>query len=442
MKEFPNVDYNDAREAIDYIKSNRLDIVEKAKLIQQGKHTPEEKHITSTKQKIANLCFVNPDDLHGKVYVTEDLEKNSNLTARVITIANGINAFPNLPFLFFCFQNMGFLVASLTTVGITGGIFGIGNIFGGAVARNKPGNKIWSRWAFVGLVSLNIIQTAASGIGIELINNRSKLDGMYATTITNEYLAKKEQKVEDLATINDPSYEAIQQKCEAGEAKLNSLSRTNPLWDSFFVKLYGLHDERNKNWEKIPFQQLPICRQVTRIQDENNLKYEKASNDYQFLLTARVDAGSDVQFLKSNALSAYQQHFNDNGEMKSSPMLVGLATQEVYSKLFSSQWTELGLSFFIFGISLITSIASCLMALYHASSEDVQLSYDQELQGKINDYFNNMRKSLMASQKLNAMDENTMEAEIILANPAPIIENLEKTLEVDYDGNSYRHLNS
>ncbi|MBL1211111.1 hypothetical protein [Geminocystis sp. GBBB08] len=220
------------------------------------------------------------------------------------------------------------------------------------------------------------------------------------------------------------------------------MSRSNPLWDSFFVKLYGLHDERNKNWEKTPFQQLPICRQVTRIQDENNLKYEKAFNDYQSLLTARVDTGSDVQFLKSNAITAYQQHFNDNGEMKSSPMLVGLATQEVYSKLFSSKWTELGLSLFVFGISLITSIASCLMALRHASSEDVQLSYDQELQGKINDYFNNIRRSLMASQKLNATDDNTLEAEIILPNCDPIIENLEKTLEVDYDGDSYGHLNS
>ncbi|MBL1211110.1 hypothetical protein [Geminocystis sp. GBBB08] len=174
MKEFQHLDENQPPEAIGYIKSTRLDILEKAKLIQQGKYIPEEKQISSKVQKIIDVCIVNPDDLHGKVYVTKDLEKNSKYTAGAITVANWINAFPNLPFLFFCFQNMGFLIASGAAVGITGGILSIGNIFGGAVARNKPGNKSWSQWAFFGLVTLNIIQTAASGIGIELINNRSK----------------------------------------------------------------------------------------------------------------------------------------------------------------------------------------------------------------------------------------------------------------------------
>jgi len=402
MKESHDLDK--ARQAIAWIISTRPDLVQKAKEIAEGKlqQSSEKDNSPLWKKairKIKEICVVDPKDLHGHVYVTKGLQKNSKITANTITLSNVLDAGFNFPLFYFCFQGMNPVIAFIIALTSTGFVFASGNELGAAVARNKPSNRSWSIWACLGLISLNVLQTGATGVGIELINNRAELEEIYSSKIANQYLEKKQRKIADLSTIKDPIYQTVQQKCQEGEAKLNSLSRSNPLWNTYYVRLYGLFDERSSNWEKIPYQQLPVCRQVTRLEDENNLKYQKAFNEYQFLLTARTDGGSDLQFLKNHAQSAFEQHFNSEGQMKSGPILVGLATTQVYTKLFNGKWSELGLSLFILAISAITSLAACTMAISHALNKDIKLSYDEDLQKEIDYYFQSLRLALMEAQK-------------------------------------------
>lgn len=105
---------------------------------------------------------------------------------------------------------------------------------------------------------------------------------------------------------------------------------------------------------------------------------------------------------------------------------MGLATTEVFNKLSKGKWTELGLSYFIFILSAITSIASCVMALTHALSKDVQNSYDPQLQIIIDDYFQEMRQALMIAQ---ANDTH------IISELDPTIQSLENSYHYEYEPN-------
>jgi len=54
------------------------------------------------------MC-VEPKELHGTAYVSNELDKSSLVTASVATIANWWNAFTTLPFLVFMFDSMGII---------------------------------------------------------------------------------------------------------------------------------------------------------------------------------------------------------------------------------------------------------------------------------------------------------------------------------------------
>lgn len=418
-----NID--EVRQAIEWIITTRPDLLDKVKLILEGKYNPHTE--TQEDQKILNhlknLLIVNPDDLHGKVYVTKDLLTNSKITAGSITLANWINCVSNFPLFFFLVQNIHPVIGFTSALASTGILLGTGNVLGAGVARYKKGNRTWSLLgAFIGLVGLNILQTGATGIGVELFNNRSELDRIYGTKIADNYLASKEAEINKLSEFNDPIYQNIKQQCEAGQSKLDSLSADNPLRDNLHVKLFGTFAQRNDNWEAKPFQQLPLCRQATRLEDEQNQRIQNASDKYRTLLSDRTQTGSDVKFLETVAPDVFQLHFNSQGEIKSGTVLVGLATTQVYGKLFNGQWSELGLSLFMFLLSAITSIAACIMALAHALSKDVKLSYSQDLQSKIDDHFQGLYFALIEAQKND---------ESLMPELDPIRQTLENTLYVN-----------
>ena len=134
---------DDVRRDIEWIISTRLDLVDKVQLIMEGKYNPHAE--TEEDQKILNyiknLLIVNPDELHGKVYVTQALQTNSKITAGSITLANWINCVSNFPLFLFLVQNIHPVIGFTSALASTGILLGTGNILGAGVARYKKGNR-------------------------------------------------------------------------------------------------------------------------------------------------------------------------------------------------------------------------------------------------------------------------------------------------------------
>jgi len=429
----PSDNFDRVRSDITWIISTRPDLVDKAKQIAQGTYDPKQDNSLNKDDKkflrfFRDLVLVNPDDLHGKVYVTDNVESRSHLTANSISIANGINGISNFPLFLFLVQSTFLpIFAVMGAIVATGSVLAIGNTLGASVAKCRKGNRSWSLWGgLLALVGLNILQTGATGIGVELMNNRSELNRIYATKMADNYLTDKENQITELQQAENPIYLNVKERCDRGIAEFNGLAPNHPNRDALYVSLYGTFAQKDFNWDNRPFEKLPVCRQVTRLENEKNQQLEDAIASYQTLLTERSQTGSDLVFLEKFAPQVFKEHFKEQGEVKSGTILVGLATTEVFNKLATGRWTELGLSYFIFMLSAITSIASCVMALTHALSKDVQNSYDPQLQTIIDDYFQEMREALMTAQ---ANDTH------IIPELDPTIQSLENSYHYEYEPN-------
>lgn len=400
----PN-NFDNIRDDITWIISTRPDLVAKAQLIAQGKYNPQQDNSLSINEQtflrsFLNLIIVNPDDLHGKVYVTDDLKSRSQITATSITLANGINGVFSFPLFLFLVQSALLPVfAGVMAILATGIILAISNTFGASVAKYRKGNRHWSLFGgLLALVGLNILQTGATGIGVELFNNKSELNRIYAQTIANNYLTDKENQINHLKETENPTYTNVKARCETGTTQLNSLPVNHPNRDALYVNLFGTFAQKDTNWDSLPFEKLPICRQVSRLEHEKNQELDSAISSYQNLLNERTQTGSDLVFLEKFAPQVFNENFTPEGQIKSETILVGIATTQVFNKLSTGKWTELGLSYFIFILSAITSIAGCVMALAHPLCQDVQNSYDPELQTVIDNYFQELRQGLITAQ--------------------------------------------
>ena len=56
--------------------------------------------------------------------------------------------------------------------------------------------------------------------------------------------------------------------------------------------------ERNRDWTQLDIEQLPLCRQVERLREQNYRTYETAKANLDKLLLVRYDLGNDLAFLK------------------------------------------------------------------------------------------------------------------------------------------------
>jgi len=80
--------------------------------------------------------------------------------------------------------------------------------------------------------------------------------------------------------------------------------------------------------------------------------------------------------------------------MRSGTDLVILATRSFFHKLGTGQWDALGLNLFLTGLSVITSLASLVMALTFSLSKKTQKSYDYQEKERIEQWFRQMRLTL------------------------------------------------
>lgn len=342
---------------------------------------------------LQGLVFSDPREYHGTAFVTQTLRQDAEVTSRVVTTSNIIDAFGNFPiFLFAAGGTMNLLGWGLSLFS-TLALLKIGNDMSTTVARGKEGSKAWALWAaLLGFIPLSIVKSFATGVGVELINNRSGLSQMLAAELADQRLVETQQALEDSRQITTPSYQSAQQRCVDGKADLQRLAKDSPLWASTYVNLYGQWNERRDDWQTVPFEKLPVCRQVTRLEEAANRAYEQTQAQYQELQTARQALGNDVTFLQTHYAGVYSQHFTPEGEIKSGVEAVSYALSSYLDKLQSGNWNQLGLSLFFLLISVLTSTVACYLVIAYSRRQDVQMSWSESLRQErdrwLNEQFN------------------------------------------------------
>jgi hypothetical protein len=356
------------------------------------------------------LLIATPDEFHGTAYVTPKVQRDATVTARVVTASHWLDAIGNAPLLFFAFSNLGILPALTLAVGLDLVILKFSNdaatvaVRGIRDTKETQNNKAWARWAVIlGLIPISLLQCVSAGIGIELFNNSSQLHQIKAKILVEEQLSQQKQQLDNLKQPDSPQYQAAANECLSGEAELRRLSHTDPRWNSRYVQLYGQWTERKQSWDTVPLEQLPTCRLKTRLETIAAPQYEQSNRDLQQTLQRRIKlgVGNDLQFLQKEYPSIYTAHFTPSGEIQSSVELVKIAIENFLSKLLHRDFSKLGLSFFFFCLSLITSTTACAMSITYARRQDVAMSWSEDIRQVRDRWLDQQWQLLIDSHKHN-----------------------------------------
>ncbi|WP_373535294.1 hypothetical protein [Microcoleus sp.] len=367
-----------------------------ATLREQARNPPTTEKPKNSSQMIflnalKELVIADPKAFHGTAVVSEDLAKQATLTAGTVTVSSLFNFFTNYPLLFFAFKDMGFFGVVLTSLSNLL-ILKFTNDTTTAVSSRTKYNKTWQLWAIAASLSINILQSIASLVGTELMLNQSGLSQMKAA----ESIQKQIQQVETLKQLDSPQYQDVLKLCQEGVQQLNQLEKTNPRWESVYVQLYGTWGERSTNWNQMPLEKLPTCRQVDRLRTEAYQNYETAKKNMGQLQVIRSQMGNDLAFLKQEMPLLYQQHFTPAGEIASGIEATRMAILSCTNKLLSGDIAGMGFPLFMLLLSVITSGYACAMTIALAFREDAQKSFSDPVKLQRDFWLEARRRELMA----------------------------------------------
>ncbi|WP_159790376.1 hypothetical protein [Sodalinema gerasimenkoae] len=330
------------------------------------------KQVVSPVRFIQNLLFANPQDFHGRVYVTPELQEHSNLTARVISVASLFNAITNQPLLFFAFKDFAGVAAILASLTLNLLLIKFTNDNGTAVAGRKYGNQSWAKAGAAAMIAMSVLQSFAAGVGMEAMNNRPYLAELKA----QEEIERQTENLQAIPATSE-ALEAAQQEFQQLQGELVGIPRENPNWDTLHVQLYGTWAERDRDWSQVPLENLPLQQRVFRLERQAQVIKEEAQQAWGEKLAQRQQLGDDVLFLQQHLPGAFARHFDDDYELKSGTEIVRLAVVSLYQKVLSLDVASLGFPLFFFLLSVVTSGIACWLTLAHAQRQDVQISRDE-----------------------------------------------------------------
>lgn len=377
---------------------------EYAHLVEEAKNPAKNTQNQPSKQglikKLLELVIANPQDFHGRAIVSENLAKDSQYTAALVSISSLLNAATNFPLLYFAFKDLGILAVPMTVLANALILKYTNDSAVVASARKPHSQSSVPNWAIAAMLSLNALQSIVAGVGTELLLNSSGLSQLKAQELIKEQI----NRVETLKQIDSPQYKDALARCESGEQELSQLDKSHPRWQSLFVQLYGTWGERDRNWENVPLEQLPLCPQVERLREDAYQAYETAKQQLQQALAVRATMGNDLAFLQQKMPLVYTPHFTPSGELSSGLEASRLAILSFIAKLAQGDWSGLGFPLFFLLLSLITSGCACVITIALSYRQDTQKSFSEAVQLQRDIWLETRRRELMAQQHKDLKD--------------------------------------
>ncbi|MGI0481103.1 hypothetical protein ACN4EE_09955 [Geminocystis sp. CENA526] len=371
MKPDNTTELSQAEILVKFIKQdpNCSEVVE---ITEQGKKlTPQDESLV---EKISSCLIANPKDYYGNVYVTDKVKNDAKITAYLNTFANGFDFVTNAPFYFFCFNFLSFFPALILGLLTSAGVLSFSNITAATVANRSKKNRAWANVGIFGMVSISIVKSLVSGIGVELLMNRTGIQQQAVDYFVAEQIAK----VEALKNLDSPQYENAKLQCEQGRAKLATMTEQDRDYDALRVDVNGLWSERDKDWSNTPLDKVPLCNRASVLETQHYAIYNQSKEALNEKLSIRAQRGNDLAFLRDEFPEVYEFHFDKDGNLRSSVTQVQMATLSFFNKLRQGDFANLGLSLFLFSLSIISSAAAVLITITYANREDVLKSRDED----------------------------------------------------------------
>lgn len=353
------------------------------------------------------------NSIRGKSCASQEFDQSCGNTVSLMAVSTLWDAITTYPLIEFALTDFVPIFAFPAAVGLSLGLTGGSNIAGKESCNRTKGKRGSARIALFIFLGLSLLRTAFSGVGLDILINRAGITSGYAKELVDQRINETSSKIEELSTLKNPVLQDFKAACDATEAQLRELQRDDLRWDSTYRKARGSFAQQAEMRGKTPAQVVEMWGSVSNIPGDCNRQTIQTELDNQAAENLRgklkvykkdQDVLSAYNFLRKHFPEDYEAKFieSDKGEIeiREGGELVRTSIVQFYSKLTDfSKLPSLGFSLYGMIISIVLSGGSVLMLRTKSKSEDMQMSYSDQMLNEREDLLNGYSEKLAISQQ-------------------------------------------
>ena len=352
------------------------------------------------------------NSIRGKSCASQEFDQSCGNTVNLMAVSTLWDAITTYPLIEFALTDFIPVFAFPAAIGLSLGLTAGSNIAGKESCNRTKGKRGSARTALFIFLGLSLLRTSFSGVGLDILINRAGITRGYAKELVGQRIDETALKIEELSTFQNPVLQDFKAACDATEAQLRDLQRGDLRWDSTFRKARGSFAQQEEMRGKTPAQVVEMWGSVANIPGDCNRQVIQQQLDNQAADELRdklkvykkdQDILSPYSFLEKHFTEDFETKFVESEEgdieIREGGELVRTAIVQFYSKLTDlSKLPGLGFSLFGMIISIVLSGGSVLMLRSKSKSEDMQMSFSDQMLNEREDLLNGYSEKLPISQ--------------------------------------------
>lgn len=268
----------------------------------------------------------------------------------------------------------------------------VNNILGKLGSNRSSGSQRLADLGLAGFFLLSLLKTSLAGVGFEILINQDGIARRYSDSLATKQIERVSQNLNELLQYQNPKYLQFKQACLAAKKELEGVSRNDPKFDSIYRRAYGSVEEQNR-LRTLPFEQKAALLANSSIEGECAKQDIQLFVDQKTADRLRLDLDrykedrprmTSLEFLQKEFPSVYKQEFveGQNGEIRirEGGTVIGQAFSQFIAKIQNpSQISELAVSLFWMGVSVVLSILAVMFIWSLSRNKEMIMSHSNTL---------------------------------------------------------------
>jgi hypothetical protein len=353
------------------------------------------KRVRSNKARLREFLWPSAQSMRGKCFGTKSFDDTCGKAANTMAGSTAWDAVSTIPFVQFALADYLKILAMPTAVGISIGLMVLSNVAGRLGANRSKGREITATTGLVLFILLSTVKTLLSGVGFDILVNKSGITREYAKELAKEQLVERQKTLSQLQTLNNPKLLNFQASCDALKSQLERTDKDlQPgAWENLWVQAFGTfkQQESMRGLTNAEIQnkygginQVPgVCKRF-ELQQADDLMQASVLQSKISEWNVKIGTVPPLQFLKTEFPEVYRDEFieapNGSIEIRSGQTVVGQAFGQFFTKLADpTRALELGVSLFWMAVSIILSVLATILLWALSRSKEMKMSYETRL---------------------------------------------------------------
>jgi hypothetical protein len=359
--------------------------------------TPNRRTVSSREEgfehRLKEFFWPSGKSLRGKTCASQEFDQSCRNTASLMAGSTLWDAVSTYPIIQYGVSSYLGILSIPSAISLSLLLMFFSNKAGQESCNRTKGKKSSANNALIVFFVISAVKTALAGVGMDILVNGSGITKEYASQLANEQVDKSQKQLDELRKLKNPKYLEYKDSCESLKQQMEGLKREDPLFTTLYVRAYGEYRQQLVN-QGLSVQRIlqkygnsvsnvPGDCMKQRIQAEiDGRAADQLSLQLDRWRTEKESLPS-LQFLQSYFPTIYSDKFKAQGNdvvIRDGGEMVRAANTQFFGKLvdISRVW-GLGFSLFWMFISIILSVGAVFLLWGKSRSEDMKMSYSNEL---------------------------------------------------------------